>query len=1007
MRLHGLGVLALGLVLGYASSSAAQVTTTGAIQLVVEDQQGGRLPGVTVSASAGDVVTMRTVVSDAEGVATLEALAPSEQYTVKAELVGFRDFTRQNVHVTSGQTTTLRAELLLSTLTEQVEVRGQTTPVVDTKSAIAGQDITLQLTEALPTGRSYQSYLQLVPGVLPDSQSFSGNPSSRSGVNWQDVNTNGNVGFSTDNEYYFEGMNVTDPVTGTFGANLNTEIIQEQKVITGAIPAEYIGSAGLISTVVTKSGSNTYHGSANYFFQNDKLVAENKHLPGAAFSSNDTAFTIGGPAIRNRVWGFGSFRYVGKNEDVNAQDTHQFVRKAKTTQKQGFAKGTWASTHNDLLSFMFLNDPFKKDGSSDPTVVANRNRARVQGGSNISGTYSRVWSRLLIDAAVNHHDAEITDIAIDRTARSTVIFQRTDVRALTDEQLGGYGQDFPERRPTFAVRAAAQYQWNVHRLKGGLEFAQHEDNQNLQFLGSPDRAQYVSVSNRYLTGAVNANNVASGVWSALNFDATNSSDYAGFISTINGLSNKASFYNAYDLDRDGTISQGELGQSLVFNSTAGNPNGQLNYYRSWMSALGAQITKERGYTLFVQDEFSFSNFSFNVGLHTERWSHLATTGIVVHAFAWTFAPRLSAAWDVRGDGSQKVSVFYGRYYDPIRLDMTNFAGSLSGATREEQVFANGQWVTYRIRGGPVAQDGFFTNTVKTPHTDEIQLQHQIDLGGNMSASTTYYHRQTRDIFEDFDPFLYTDPASYPGPVNDPNSLFLGWNYMGFDPNNPPVANFFLGTLKGGERNYNGLELVFRKRFANSWQGLASYNYLNAKGNAISDGNADFAGDVLWLDPRAPNMYGTVPGTIANLFKMAGSYTTKWGLELGASLQHNSGTTVNKTFLSSSRRLPLRVPASQAFVFAGITNLAQDRWIAPDSIGAVHNPGWGQLDARVQYILKVREYSAEFFLDLFNVTNSQGTTRTEDLVAGTGTTAFGDAITWVNPRRAFLGTRVRF
>ena len=64
------------------------------------------------------------------------------------------------------------------------------------------------------------------------------------------------MGVSADNVYYFDGINVTDPVSGTFGANLNTEIIQEQKVITGGIPAEFVGAPGLISNVITKSGSN-------------------------------------------------------------------------------------------------------------------------------------------------------------------------------------------------------------------------------------------------------------------------------------------------------------------------------------------------------------------------------------------------------------------------------------------------------------------------------------------------------------------------------------------------------------------------------------------------------------------------------------------------------------------------------------------------------------------------------------------------------------------------------
>ena len=69
-------------------------------------------------------------------------------------------------------------------VTEAVTVTA-TTPVVDVTNAITGQDITLQLTESLPTGRSYQSYLQLVPGVMPDDQASGGNPAARSGVELQ------------------------------------------------------------------------------------------------------------------------------------------------------------------------------------------------------------------------------------------------------------------------------------------------------------------------------------------------------------------------------------------------------------------------------------------------------------------------------------------------------------------------------------------------------------------------------------------------------------------------------------------------------------------------------------------------------------------------------------------------------------------------------------------------------------------------------------------------------
>ena len=117
-----------------------------------------------------------------------------------------------------------------------------------------GTTLTLQMVESLPTGRSYQSYLQLVPGVKP---SPGGNPSSKSGVNYSDIG--GASGSSSDNVYLIDGVDVTDNNTGTFGSNFNSEIIQEQQVITGGVPAEYAGGSGLISKVITKSGSDEWH----------------------------------------------------------------------------------------------------------------------------------------------------------------------------------------------------------------------------------------------------------------------------------------------------------------------------------------------------------------------------------------------------------------------------------------------------------------------------------------------------------------------------------------------------------------------------------------------------------------------------------------------------------------------------------------------------------------------------------------------------------------------------
>lgn len=988
-----MSAIALALWSGLAGPVTAQVANTGTVYVVVEDADGGRLPGVSVSATAADAITRRTAVTDAQGVASLEALAPSAAYVISVQLQGFRDQSRPQILVRSGQTTSLTFSLTLAGLTEAVQVTAAT-PVVDVKSAISGQDITLQLTESLPTGRSYQSYLQLVPGVLPDDQNSGGNPASRSGMNYSDIA--GAVGVSTDNVYYFDGMNITDPVTGTFGANLNTEIIQEQKVITGGIPAEFVGATGLISNVVTKSGSNTFHGSANYFFQNSDLVAENKNGAAQEFSTKDNGYTFGGRLLRDKAWFFGSYRYTNRGDDVAALDTNEFLRSVDNTQHQGFAKASWAISQDDLLSVTYLSDPTEITGRRDRNITNARDRAREQGGHRFLGNYTRVWGDTLLEVQGFRHNGEVTDLSAIRESRIDVLYQGTDVRTLNDEQRGGFGRDLVDQRDNTGARATLQRLFGPHAVKVGFTWEQHKNFRDTLYVGNEGR---YNLAPQYNGSNISAAQIAGGSWSNLQFDVTNTSDFGGFIGTINGRPDRARFYAAYDSNGDGTITPAELGAAMTFNTS---------YDRDFQSELGPNELESRGLSFFAQDQWTLKRLTLNLGVRTEQWKHYATTGDEIFTFDWAFAPRLSAAYDLLGDGRQKLSAYWGRYYDPIRNDMTQFAGTLTGSVIQEQVFALGEFVTYRTRGGATVQDAFFSPATKTPYTDEAQFGYSIDLGNNMSFDATYFNRRTRNVFEDYDLHLYADPSGYAsaatgvvGDANAANSLFLGYDYFGYSEN--PGSNYVLGTLKGGKRNFQGLEFVFRKRFANNWQVLTSYNWNDGKGNTNSDGNADFQGDVLFLDPRAPNQYGTQPGLIRNIVKGAGSYTFPFGLQLGATGTWNSGTVASRTFLSSGRNLPLRVPTAQAYLFGGVV----DRWLAADSVGSLENPSWGQVDLRAQYVRNIGKAAAEVFVDVFNVLNTQDSVRNQDLVAGQGGIAFGDALLWVQPRRAFLGARVRF
>jgi len=981
------------LLLSAAISSATAFADTGALRVKIVDGNGNAVVGAMVDAHTSESLTGRKGVTDANGEVRLSGLDPSAKYVVAVHGDGYQAIKSQNVRVVSGKSFALSYALEASASgssdVEEVMVLGRTMQLVDTTSATVGQHITLDLTESLPTGRSFQSYLQLTPGVKP---SLGGNPASKSGVNYSDnTDAKGNTsGSSTDNMYYIDGVNITDNYNGKFGANFNSEIIQEQHVLTGGLPAEYEGGTGLVSRVITKSGSNEFHGSVNYYAQSDSLVADNDNLSSKAFSTFDTAFTLGGPIIKDKLWFYTSYQIKERDDDIVDPITGEALRSVKTENKLGFGKLTWQATDNDKIVASWFNDPTTISGTDLDEVPNNRDRAQEQGGDNYKFEYSHTWDDAILTLDYSSHEGELTSAAANQETRDDVAFLSGGTPTSTMLNAGGYGQNTVEFRNKEEFGITFEYfldtEFGSHEFKAGYSVTENERLYNLVYTG--DGAQYYSVG----TGDSGATlgSYVNDAW--IGELGLSEEDYGRMQTAMASSTDSAYYLGLLDADNSGDIDNAELA-ALTFNSTAGNPSGNINVSRINQTEAAPLAFKSEGQSFYIQDNWNFEKWTVNAGLRAEKWDHIASDGRDISFFDWEIAPRLSVVYDINGDGQSKVWAFAGRYYDPLRTDMAAFAGTMAGSVREEDIFVGDRWLTYRTRGGTNEQQAYFSPATKTPYTDEFLVGYSRALTDTMSAEVVYTQRVSKDIMEDYDLGLYADQEAA-------GDFYLPLSYFGYD--EMPNSTYVIGTLEGGEREYKGLELTLRRHRSENWQMLASYTYNLAEGNSNSDGNADFQGDVLWLDPRSPNAWGDQPGNIEHLFKFAGSYTFDNGIEVGAVYNWNSGIRYSSTWSVYGRHLPDRVDT--AYEFGGVDT----RWLTDTAIGADVTPSYGTLDLRAKYTYELAGgYKAEFFLDIFNALNDQSVTRQMDLSAGDENYQYGDADRWVQPQRLYLGARMSF
>lgn len=299
-------ILILLCVLGAALPAAAQ-TTTGAIAGRVSDTEGGVLPGVTVTARNVDTGFTRIAITEGDGQYRLAGL-PIGPYELRTELAGFQAAVVSDITITIGLELQQNLRLTLGSIQETITVTGQA-PAIETTQAAVTALVTKEQISMLPLeGRSANAFVLLLPGTNMDAST-----TRRVNVN---VGAGGLTNFATN--YLVDGLHNMMSKSGEVRVDLPQSAIQEMKVITTQASAEYGGRLGGVVSMLSKSGTNQYHGEVFQHFRDKSLnrpgLFEQRRIDDFGgekpdFRRNQFGFGLGGPIVTDRMHFFGAAEF--------------------------------------------------------------------------------------------------------------------------------------------------------------------------------------------------------------------------------------------------------------------------------------------------------------------------------------------------------------------------------------------------------------------------------------------------------------------------------------------------------------------------------------------------------------------------------------------------------------------------------------------------------------------------------------------------------------------------
>jgi outer membrane receptor protein involved in Fe transport len=894
-----------GLLLA-GGTAQAQDSTTGAVRGQVKDQANGEaVIGATVVASGPAMQGTQATITDETGQYSISNLPPGT-YEVVVYYADAR-FSRTNVLIQLGKVAKVNIGINTQAQAGETIVIEGRAPLIDQQSTKTGSTITKDYTENIPTGRTFGAVLGAAGGSQDD---FYGTSLSGS--------------TSVENTYIVEGINTTDPGFGLLSTNLPNEFIQETEVITGGYNAEYGRSTGGVINVITKSGSNEFHGSVFGYWTPGQLTATEKAIPRAGNSIDredniknrfDFGAEVGGPIIKDKLW-----FHAGLNPSFTTNENTRIVKRqidengdgVPDVDDNGFtileeldrtvldessrtvfysAKLTGAVTPDHQGSLAVMGSPQTEDdycpgtGPSEACTVIGQKSANNEVIDRNIIDVSAKWSskffdnKTQVDAVIGFHgdylDAEPgVNAGYDNLIRYELERPLTFFGSQEAEYGGvpagcddGAGDDYP---------MITNCPVPLYRV-GGLGFVEDTDatrksgllsvTQRVQALGhhvvkaGMDIEDQGFNDSRYYTGGAWYRERASTQWNIRRF---------------------------YTPDDDGEIPCGSdfTGDGEPDASCAAIPDGEKLTADTQTRNLGA----------YLQDSWSIlPNLTLNAGLRWEQQTlyaadHIAgqispTTGERIPEKALVLknmlAPRVGIVYDWTQEGRSKVYGHFGRFYESIPMDINvrayggeviaiNFLDETGCDPTDPLATCDEEGPGFLGTSLAGSGDTLVAEGLKAQYLDEIVLGSEYEVLPDLKVGASYIRRELGRVIED----VSTDGANTyiianPGDVDEAGVAQLreeAMDVMASDPLRAAFLNYEADTFEGvgifdkPKRTYNALQITAERRFTKSFYAAASYTYSQLRGNYPGL----FSPETGQLDPNLTSMYD-LPELMANRY----------------------------------------------------------------------------------------------------------------------------------------------